>query len=105
MKLNWVRYLSRGFVILICCCDAVVSAASQDGPDSASWVQISPATSPPARSYLAMTYDPASGKIIMFGGVDAAGYLNDTWAFDGVTWTEVATDAPPPARAAAQMAY
>ena len=33
------------------------------------------------------------------------GYLNDTWTFDGVTWTQVATNTPPPARAAAQMAY
>ena len=41
----------------------------------------------------------------MFGGSDGTGYLNDTWAFDGVTWTQVATDTPPPARAAAQMAY
>jgi hypothetical protein len=54
-------------------------------PDTASWVQLSPASSPPARSYVAMTYDPASGKIIMFGGFDGTGYLNDTWTFDGVT--------------------
>ena len=41
----------------------------------------------------------------MFGGFDGTGYLNDTWTFDGVTWAQVATDTPPPARAAAQMAY
>ena len=107
MKFNWVRYFSRGFVILICCCGAIAigSAASIGAPDSSSWVQLSPATSPPARSYLAMSYDPASGKIIMFGGFDGTGYLNDTWTFDGVTWAQVATDTPPPARAAAQMAY
>ncbi|PYJ37734.1 MAG: hypothetical protein DME84_06430 [Verrucomicrobia bacterium] len=105
MKFNWMRYFSRGFVILICCCGAIVfgSGASVGVPDTASWVQLS--TSPPARSYLAMTYDPASGKIIMFGGFDGTTYLNDTWTFDGVTWTEVATNTRPPARAAAQMAY
>ena len=107
MKFNWVRYFSRGFVILICCCGAIAfgSAASLDVPDSASWVQLSPASSPPARSYLAMTYDPDSGKIIMFGGFDGTGYLNDTWTFDGVTWTHVTTQPSPPPRAAAQMAY
>jgi Galactose oxidase, central domain len=52
-----------------------------------------------------MTYDPASGKIIMFGGVDNTGYLNDTWTFDGATWTEVTTQTSPPPRASAQMAY
>ena len=41
----------------------------------------------------------------MFGGFDGNGYLNDTWEFDGITWTQVATNTPPPARAAAQMAY
>src|SRR5437773_273209 len=107
MKFNWMRYFSRGFVILICCCGAIVfgSGASVGVPDTASWVQLSPASSPPARSYLAITYDPASDKIIMFGGFDGTTYLNDTWTFDGVTWTEVATNTRPPARAAAQMAY
>jgi len=108
MKFNRVRYFSRGFVILNCCwCCAFAfgSAASVAAPDIFNWVQLSSATSPPARSYLAMTYDPASGKIVMFGGFDGTGYLNDTWTFDGVSWTLVATDTPPPARAAAQMAY
>jgi hypothetical protein len=107
MKFNWVRDFSRGFVIFICCCSAIAFglAARVGVPDSASWVQLSPASSPPARSYLAMTYDAASGKVIMFGGDNGTTYLNDTWVFDGLTWTQVATDTPPPARAAAQMAY
>ena len=107
MKFNWVLSFSRGFVILICCWGAIAfgSTASVAAPDTANWVQLSPTTSPPARSYLAMTYDAASGKVIVFGGFDGNGYLNDTWTFDGVTWTLIATDTPPPARAAAQMAY
>jgi hypothetical protein len=107
MKFNCVRYFSRGSVILICCCGAIAfgSAAGLAAPETANWDQLSPATSPPARSYLAMTYDAGSGKVIVFGGFDGNGYLNDTWAFDGVTWTQVATDTSPPARAAAQMAY
>ena len=36
----------------------------------ATWMQLLPTSSPPARSYLAMTYDAASGKIVMFGGYD-----------------------------------
>ena len=52
-----------------------------------------------------MTYDPASGKVIMFGGDSGTTYLNDTWSFDGTTWTQIAIQSAPPARAAAQIAY
>ena len=46
-----------------------------------------------------------SGKTIAFGGYDGAGYLNDTWSFDGTSWTQITTQSAPPARAAAQMTY
>jgi hypothetical protein len=52
-----------------------------------------------------MTYDPASGKIIVFGGDNGTAYLNDTWAYDGVTWTQIAAQPAPPARVNAQMTY
>ena len=61
------------------------SIAAADRPALVGWIQLSPTNSPPARSYLAMAYDAVSGKIIMFGGYDGNGYLNDTWEFDGVT--------------------
>ena len=117
MKFTRSRTFSRSLLILVGCCNAImVSVAWSGAPDRPSaetadrspllgWVQLSPTNSPPARSYLAMTYDPVSGKIIMFGGVDENGYLNDTWEFDGVTWTQITTNTPPPARSAAQMAY
>ena len=66
------------------------------------WTQLSPATSPPARSYLAMTFDEASNKVLVFGGFSGSGYLNDTWTFDGSTWTKINTAVSPPARAASQ---
>ena len=107
MKLTQIRYFSHASTILICCCISLAFAASaaaaQFGfPD---WIELSPTNSPPARSYLAMTYDPASGKVIMFGGDSGTTYLNDTWSFDGTTWTQIATQSAPPARAAAQMTY
>jgi Galactose oxidase, central domain len=72
---------------------------------SSTWQQLSPVTQPSARSYLAMTYDHVSKKVVLFGGFGASGYLNDTWTFDGTTWTQVATSVAPPPRANAQMAY
>ena len=101
MKFTRLNNFSRSLPAIICCCAIAFGAdASMSAPDTATWVQLSPGSSPPARSYLAMAYDPVSGKIIMFGGFDGVGYLNDTWTFDGVTWTQVATNTPPPARAA-----
>ncbi len=85
MKLTQVRYFSHASIILICWCISIAFTASAVAapfsfPD---WVELSPNDPPPARSYLAMTYDPVSGKIIAFGGSDSTGYLNDTWSFDG----------------------
>src|SRR5262245_38064694 len=107
MKLTPPRTFSVSLLTVICCCIAIMFAliASADRPPLLGWIELSPRNSPPARSYLAMTYDPVSGKIIMFGGFDGSGYLNDTWEFDGATWTQVTTNTPPPARSAAQMAY
>jgi hypothetical protein len=97
MKLTQVRYFSHASIILICCCISIEFAAGSAAapftvPD---WVELSPNNPPPARSYLAMTYDPVSGRVIMFGGFDGTGYLNDTWSFDGTTWTQIATQSAP----------
>lgn len=76
-----------------------VGASAQD------WKLLAPATFPAPRGYLAMTYDGASHNVIVFGGFDGSGYLNDTWLFDGKKWTKVSTATPPTRRANAQMAY
>ena len=107
MKLTRVRYFSYGSIILIRCCISIAfvasAAAAQFG--SPDWFELSPKESPPARSYIAMTYDPVSGKIIAFGGFDGTNYLNDTWGFDGTTWVQIVTQSSPPARTAAEMTY
>ena len=38
-----------------------------------------------------MVYDPHSHRMILFGGEDASGYRNDTWAYDPAknTWTDL----------------
>jgi opacity protein-like surface antigen len=74
-------------------------------PPSPNWQQLSPAQSPPERYYPAMTYDGASGKVVLFGGFGGTSYLNDTWTFDGATWTRIDTPVTPSARVNMQMAY
>src|SRR6516164_2160550 len=103
MKFTGLR--CSGFVVLIGCC-ITMPLASTATATVATWMQLSPVAYPPARSYLAMTYDAAIGKIIMFGGYDGVTYLNDTWLFDGVSWTRaIGSRLSPGPRANAQMAY
>src|SRR5260370_41833562 len=41
---------------------------------------------PAARTNASSAYDPANGTIVMFGGADKSGVLDDTWAWDGSGW-------------------
>ncbi|WP_135552498.1 cadherin-like beta sandwich domain-containing protein [Paenibacillus cymbidii] len=64
---------------------------------------------PSARKAAAAAYDPNIGKVLLFGGFDAAGApLGDTWLWDGLaqTWESLG-DMPggPSARGGAQLAY
>jgi hypothetical protein len=61
---------------------------------------------PAARYGAAMTYDPATGDVVLFGGTGASGQtLDDTWLWDGSTWSQAAPADSPPARYGAQMAW
>jgi len=74
---------------------------------------ISCTNSPPARAAASMAYDPATGNMVLFGGYNGSSYLNDTWAWNGTTWTQVVGTSgcaancsnSPPARDLASMAY
>lgn len=58
--------------------------------DGTNWVHRSPATSPPARAYQGMAYDRRRQRVVLFGGLLPPGQAtNDTWEWDGSTWTEV----------------
>ena len=58
--------------------------------DGVRWRQLSPPTSPPPRSSLGMTWDPVAQRILMTGGWEprSAFVVDDTWTFDGLTWTQ-----------------
>jgi cysteine-rich repeat protein len=66
-------------------------------------------TSPSARLYLAMAYDDASQRVIVFGGAtlprgfSSSLALDETWAWDGTTWTNLTTATKPPKRAGAAL--
>jgi hypothetical protein len=50
--------------------------------NGSAWTKQHPATSPPARGAAAMTYDAATGDIVLFGGLARRGTaLHDTWTW------------------------
>ncbi len=70
------------------------------------WLQLHPANHPPALAGSAMAYDPGSGKLVLFGGVDSG--LNDvsgTWAWTDNGWSELHPANHPPPLEAVAMAY
>ena len=75
--------------------------------DGQSWTQIATAlpNTPTARDFHAMAYDAARARVILFGGFDGAGPLNDTWEWDGRAWTRVVAASSPPARFQHALAY
>lgn len=77
--------------------------------NGANWAQKS-STGPAKRTGAGMAYDVARGKTVLFGGSGArvggrGTFLNDTWEWNGSTWTRVATPAAPSARTGVGMVY
>jgi len=68
--------------------------------DGSTWTEQKPAQSPPGRNgAVAATLN---GKVVLFGGDvgmdESAAQANDTWEWDGSTWTEQSPATSPPAR-------
>ncbi|HEX6943204.1 MAG TPA: kelch repeat-containing protein [Gemmatimonadaceae bacterium] len=72
--------------------------------DGSTWTNMTPAVSPAARAWHAMTYDSVRGRTVLFGGYNGS-QLGDTWEWDGSSWTQVFTPAAPPGQSSGAMAY
>lgn len=61
--------------------------------DGTDWTQVATTgPRPPARLSAQMVADPGRGVAVLTGGQDGSGNLfDDTWEFDGVTWTQQPT--------------
>ncbi len=81
--------------------------------DGTTWVDVTPASSPPPRRGAELAFDTARGRLLMFGGCaiypDPSDLLNscgssgtsllaDTWEWDGATWVEVTPSGTNPAQ-------
>jgi hypothetical protein len=63
------------------------------------WHQLSPPNAPSPRSGQAMVWDGAAGNILLFGGTESGGtFVNETWTWDGTTWTQQFPPVPPSPR-------
>ncbi|MBV8842534.1 MAG: hypothetical protein JO307_06965 [Bryobacterales bacterium] len=61
---------------------------------------------PAPRMAQAMATDPVRSRVVMFGGVTDNGAVQDTWEWNGSSWTQVSSGGiAPAARADAAMAY
>lgn len=67
--------------------------------DGSNWTRATPALSPPARNLVGMAYDAQRKEILMFGGAlspSGSGLADDTWVWDGSTWSKRDVVGPPP---------
>ncbi|MBL8727526.1 MAG: hypothetical protein JNM25_03775 [Planctomycetes bacterium] len=55
----------------------------------AQWTPMSPASQPAARAGHAMAAHPFVDAALLFGGAGGFNTYNDTWRYDGTTWTQL----------------
>lgn len=79
--------------------------------NGSNWTHPTPDPAPAPRSGLALAYDSDRGVTVLFGGSGSSadcppsGYCDDTWEWDGTTWTQAAPAISPPARKWHALAY
>ncbi len=75
--------------------------------DGTTWIKRTPLSSPSARRHHAMAYDRVRSRVVLFGGTidGATPNFNDTWEWDGTTWTQRFPEVNPPARLYHAMIY
>jgi N-acetylneuraminic acid mutarotase len=67
--------------------------------DGARWTKFTTLTTePPARRFASMVYDEQNKRVVLFGGFNGIEYLDDTWLWNGTTWTEAEDGDQPPGR-------
>ncbi|HVR43614.1 MAG TPA: kelch repeat-containing protein [Thermoanaerobaculia bacterium] len=61
--------------------------------DGQAWTSFTTLTeNPPFRRWSGIAYDPTLRRTVLYGGFDGFNYLNETWTWNGATWTRVEGD-------------
>jgi hypothetical protein len=85
----------------------VLGVASTCFAQVPTWTPKCVTNGPQAGYYSAMAYDSAHGQSVLFGGAfpDESTISNETWVWNGSTWTKQSPATNPPARVAFGIAY
>ncbi len=108
-----VRRAGVALLTAVICASMIVSGSGSAAGHSAGsktklrWLEITSASTPPARDWAAMAYDAADRYVVLYGGYNpnAAGLYSDTWTFQGGVWTERYPANHPPATSGLRLAY
>src|SRR2546422_805604 len=69
------------------------------------WTNITTVTGPSARAGASISFDPADGYLLLFGGQSPTAILGDTWKFSSGSWTSISTSTDPGRRVLGSMSY
>lgn len=80
------------------------------------WIESSSPISPPVGGRWSMDYDPATARVLLYGGIGSAhtssegaaspvAVLDQTWSWNGTTWTQLSPVTNPGPRAGASLVY
>ena len=75
---------------------------------TAQWAQVTPVVEPSARGDVAMCDFPATGGVLLFGGNTLTfpnAQSDETWGYDGTTWTNLAPATTPLAAGGARLVH
>jgi hypothetical protein len=75
------------------------------GQKPAGWTMLNPATIPPASGGGAIAYMESTGNAVLFGGTTNEKWLDETWIWDGLDWSQAVPRNHPSARAKPTMVY
>jgi hypothetical protein len=67
------------------------------------WQRLHPAVSPSGRYAANLTFDSATGQLLLFGGARNSMPLGETWTWNGSTWRQIVTASSPPPRYSAAL--
>ena len=97
--------MSSSFRFLACTAALLIAGTSAAQNN---WIDRTTPSGPSHRVTPGMTYDPARGNMVMFGGLQTSpviAYQNDTWTWDGSAWTQRTPANSPPGRSDFAMGF